>query len=1150
MSTADIATIGLAVDTSGVKAGVNELDNLAAASTKVEHAAAGLRGVFSGVGQAFKEGVSSGVADARKEIEQIETMMKNPQLRMDVANNARKALGVRGDAEITAEIEATRKAYDDLKATGLATASELNRAKDSMKHKIGELREEMGKWNGDWDALGKKAQEVGGKMQSAGMYLAGAGAVGVGAIGTTVKAYSDLEASSAILKSTMMTTEGISKNFERMNALAVELGNKMPGTTNDFNVMLSKLLQLGVSEEAVLGGVGTAAANLAIVMKVPYEQAAEMTAKLKEAMGVSESDMLSFMDTIQRVGHQGVDPSQMMYAFARSAGALKQFGIQGEESSRQIAGLYAQLIKLGASGETVGTSFNSALNAMAKWEFGMLGDKRSAEVDDELKRLGITLDFFDDKTKQFKGVDNMIAQLDKLKNIDTESLQKIMGGMFGGGADQQFMIALSKGGTAAATAMQEKMASQADISKRVESQLDTLAAKWEAATGTFQNFLASIGSTIAPQLKSVVDWFGELSAAGQKFVTENPELAKWLGLIVGGASVAALGAGTTLIALGSAIKGIGLALPLISAGWAGAVAFFSNPLVLAIAGVTAAAYGGYKIGEFFNEQINSIITAISDGKFVSLGDVLYEGMHGPNGLITILEKIPSFMSSLGEKFKKAGSDLMQYFRDGIQAGLKFSLGIGDKLAEAVAYIKNTAAQWKQIGIDLIMGLWEGMKATIRKPIEAVQQLAKDLPAWARDILGMHSPSLVFKEIGENIGEGMELGILSSIPDVQAAAEKMSKSAITGGYLRDYEPQVNYGKNFSTIPESLLWTSKQSAMNAPTEKELEALARKAEILKLQLRDPLDEALDKFAEYDLMLQHNLISQKEYAAAIAETTLAMEKYNEQALIKKDATASKVPEDIRNAQIVSRYRQGQTVKELARYYEMSESKVLELIRLTNEADTVFGKLRLTVEDAFKTMEGSFLTFIKTGKLEFSGFVDAIIDGLEQIVADMATTFMREQITPMMNMGVDWVFSLISGLFSAKGNAFSDGIHAFATGGVLGPMGGLLTQPTVFPMANGGIGIGGEAGTEAVLPLTRDASGVLGVRSSGGNGGNNVIVNVVESPGNGGQTRERNEGGTRIVDVIVEQIKAAVAHDFMSGGNIAKSAERTYGLNRAAGAF
>lgn len=66
-----------------------------------------------------------------------------------------------------------------------------------------------------------------------------------------------------------------------------------------------------------------------------------------------------------------------------------------------------------------------------------------------------------------------------------------------------------------------------------------------------------------------------------------------------------------------------------------------------------------------------------------------------------------------------------------------------------------------------------------------------------------------------------------------------------------------------------------------------------------------------------------------------------------------------------------------------------------------------------------------------------------------------------------------------------------FGTGGVVAPMRaaqGMLTQPTLMATGMGPI-LGGEAGTEAVMPLTRDRSGNLGVRTSGG--GQQRPVNV-----------------------------------------------------------
>lgn len=67
----------------------------------------------------------------------------------------------------------------------------------------------------------------------------------------------------------------------------------------------------------------------------------------------------------------------------------------------------------------------------------------------------------------------------------------------------------------------------------------------------------------------------------------------------------------------------------------------------------------------------------------------------------------------------------------------------------------------------------------------------------------------------------------------------------------------------------------------------------------------------------------------------------------------------------------------------------------------------------------------------------------------------------------------------------------AFA-GGHLVPMasGGIVSAPTYFPLAGGKVGLMGEAGAEAVMPLARGADGKLGVKSAGG-GAPTIIFNV-----------------------------------------------------------
>lgn len=102
----------------------------------------------------------------------------------------------------------------------------------------------------------------------------------------------------------------------------------------------------------------------------------------------------------------------------------------------------------------------------------------------------------------------------------------------------------------------------------------------------------------------------------------------------------------------------------------------------------------------------------------------------------------------------------------------------------------------------------------------------------------------------------------------------------------------------------------------------------------------------------------------------------------------------------------------------------------------------------------------------------------------------------------------------SAIGDGFANmfqGVTPFAKGGVVGsPMptpfahGGVIASPVSFPLGSGRMGLAGEAGPEAILPLARGADGRLGVRSGGG--GANISINMTISTPDADSFR-RSEG-------------------------------------------
>lgn len=127
---------------------------------------------------------------------------------------------------------------------------------------------------------------------------------------------------------------------------------------------------------------------------------------------------------------------------------------------------------------------------------------------------------------------------------------------------------------------------------------------------------------------------------------------------------------------------------------------------------------------------------------------------------------------------------------------------------------------------------------------------------------------------------------------------------------------------------------------------------------------------------------------------------------------------------------------------------------------------------------------------------IDAVVldgaklsDALQTVAQSMINTAYRAAVKPVTDHFGSMIASGAGQLFGAfspfaDGGSFSQGrVVPFATGGV-------VSGPTTFPM-RGGMGLMGEAGPEAIMPLARGADGKLGVRAGGGGQAVNVVMNI-----------------------------------------------------------
>ncbi|WP_371732062.1 phage tail tape measure protein [Ruegeria sp. HKCCD4315] len=180
--------------------------------------------------------------------------------------------------------------------------------------------------------------------------------------------------------------------------------------------------------------------------------------------------------------------------------------------------------------------------------------------------------------------------------------------------------------------------------------------------------------------------------------------------------------------------------------------------------------------------------------------------------------------------------------------------------------------------------------------------------------------------------------------------------------------------------------------------------------------------------------------------------------------------------------------------------------------------------------------------------FVDAIADAetawgefSKQFLRDIAKMILRQALLNALQAalgpGFDVPGAADPGQFfpSAKGNVFDGGsVVPFARGGV-------VSQPTMFPISGGVTGLMGEAGPEAIAPLRRDGSGNLGV------GAVAPVIQIVNNTGAEVQTRQVSDVETQIIiGKAVAAAEQSISRQLVSGqGQVPRAMEQGYTSRR-----
>lgn len=146
---------------------------------------------------------------------------------------------------------------------------------------------------------------------------------------------------------------------------------------------------------------------------------------------------------------------------------------------------------------------------------------------------------------------------------------------------------------------------------------------------------------------------------------------------------------------------------------------------------------------------------------------------GQQWVDSIKQTMSNFLSSVKQKFW----DVVNACRQGME--------------DAVNAIRNFFGKFGEVGRYLMEGLANGIKDGIDWVVNAAKGVAERAVSAAKSALGIHSPSKVFKGIGQFVSQGLGIGIANQAYKAVDAVKNMSNQMMNA-FDADLEPSFDVG----------------------------------------------------------------------------------------------------------------------------------------------------------------------------------------------------------------------------------------------------------------------------------------------------------------------------------------------------------------------
>lgn len=646
-----------------------------------------------------------------------------------------------------------------------------------------------------------------------------------------VKGYMEQENAATDLKITMMKKDGSFGAFEEISKISKELGRDLPGTTKDFYRLSQALKKQGLSDQILKNGTLKTSAELNVLLDMDQQSGGEFLAKFMESHRLDESELAKSADYLQRAMFAGgLSKEQMYESMKYYAPKLNSMKLTGAENTEKILAIEAMAGQQGLEGSTFGTGLNMMLSRMNKGPKMIRDAKKGmkAEARDMMESVGVEFNFWD-KKGSFKGVDGMLAEMQKFEKIrqkyGDEGVGLVAEELFGieGG---RLADILAQKGAKGLDEMIAKMREQASLQERIKLKTATLSSALESLGGVWENAVGAFGSAFAGDIKSLAnDLQGFIENTLTPFINEHKTLIKWGVAVAGGLAGLSTVAFTTKFAFsglasvfsaaampfklfkaikaakelealtgtvtktGRVMKWLGSAFGVAKKAFIGlGKAFLTNPIGIAVAVIAGLAYLLWDNWDWVSEKFSQMWQWIGE-KSAQCGQIISDIWNG----------ITTFFSGVWE-------NIITFFNSGIgnitATILNWSpLGLFYQAFSSVLswFGIDLPAKFTEFGSNLISGLVNGIRNAWEGAKQIVSDLGDGIKGWFAEKLGIHSPSRVFKGYGVNVVEGLAIGMDNAQPLATEASKNLSSAVkfepVLNSVETAFKPLLNEKKGF-------------------------------------------------------------------------------------------------------------------------------------------------------------------------------------------------------------------------------------------------------------------------------------------------------------------------------------------------------------------